>query len=141
MRNYVCVAFCTAVLLTLAGCSTTSSRIRERQPLFDSYPEHVQQNLRAGVIDVGYTPEMVVIALGEPGRKAEVATEDGVTQVWTWWKSSPGIAIGLGGWNYLGGHVGLGTGVSVGDPPRREMQAVVEFRSGRVSRFEVPAAR
>jgi len=141
MKNCARVAFCTAVILKLAGCSTTGSRIRERQALFDSYPEHVQQHLRDGIIEVGYAPEMVVIALGEPDRKLEVVTEDAVAQVWTWWKSSPRIAFGLGSWNYLGPHVGLGTGVSVGNRARREEKAVVEFRSGRVRRFEMLTPR
>lgn len=141
MKNYVRVAFCTAVILALASCSTTGSRIRQHQVLFDSYPEHVQQDLRDGIIQLGYTPEMVFIAFGEPDRKREVVTGEGVAQVWTWWKSSPGLALGVGGWNYVGGNVGLGTGVSVGDRARREEKAVVEFRSGRVHRFEVPAPR
>lgn len=141
MKNCVRAAFCTVAILTLAGCSTTGSRIRERQALFDSYPEHVQQDLRDGIIQLGYTPEMVFIAFGKPDRKREVVTGDGVAQVWTWWKSSPGLALGVGGWNYVGGNVGLGTGLSVGDRARREEKAAVEFRSGRVHRFEVPAPR
>jgi len=141
MRGCVRIAFCTAVAVTLVACSTTGSRIRERQALFDSYPEHVQQNLRAGVIEVGYTPEMVLIAFGEPDQRREVVTGEGVAQVWTWWKSSPRVSFGVGSWNYLGGHVGLGTGFAVGDRARREEQAVVEFRSGRVHGFEVPAPR
>jgi hypothetical protein len=141
MKNCARVAFCTAVILTLAGCNTTGSRIREHQALFDSYPEHVQQNLGNGIIELGYTPEMVFIAFGEPDRKREVVTGEAAAQVWTWWKSTPGIALGLGSWNYLGGHVGLGSSLSVGDRARREEKAVVEFRYGRVHRFEVPVPR
>jgi hypothetical protein len=139
MKNRVRLAVCSAVVLALAGCSTTASRIRERQAVFDSYPEPIQHNLRRGIIEVGYTPEMVFIALGEPDRKVEVATEDGVSQVWTWWKSSPGVALGLGSWSRLGSHVGFGTGISVGDRARREEKAVVEFRRGRVRRFQTLA--
>ncbi len=140
MTNQIRVVFCWAVAVALVGCSTTGSRISAQQTVFDSYPEHVQQNLRSGVIEVGYTAEMVFIALGEPDRKAEVVTGDGVSQIWTWWTSSPGIGLGLGSWSSVGS-LGLGTGISVGDRARREEQAVVEFVSGRVRRFETLAPR
>jgi hypothetical protein len=141
MKSRVRVAFCMAVAVALAGCSTTGSRIREQQAVFDSYPEHVQLNLRAGNIEVGYTPEMVFIALGEPDRKAEVVTGEGASEVWTWWTRSPGIGFGLGSSRALGSSVGLGTGIAVGNRARREEQAVVEFVSGRVRRFEMLAPR
>jgi hypothetical protein len=140
MKNQVWVAFCMAVAVASAGCSTTGSRIRDRQAVFDEYPEHVQQNLRAGVIEVGYTPEMVFIALGEPDRKSEVVTGEVVSQIWTWWTRSPGIGFGLGSFRSMGS-VGLGTGISVGDRAQREEQAVVEFVSGRVRSFERLAPR
>ena len=126
--------------LALAGCNSTGSRIRQHRELFDSYPPEVQQNLRNGAIEPGYTPEMVVIALGEPDRKADVVTGEVAAQVWTWWRSSPGVGVTLGGWNTLGSRVGLGSGVSFGERPRREQRAVVEFRGGRVYGFEVPAS-
>ena len=141
MKNRICIALGTAAALALAGCSSTGARIRAHQVAFDSYPERVQYHLRRGVIEVGYTPEMVFIALGEPSRKAEVVAEDGTAQVWTWWKHTPGVSIGLGGWNHVGSHVGFGSGISVGDRGRRETKAVVEFRSDKVHRFEVLAPR
>ena len=105
----------------------------------DGYPPQVRQNLRNGAIELGYTPEMVVIALGEPDRKLDVVTGEVAAQVWTWWQSSPGIGITLGGWNALGSRVGLGTGVSFGEGSRRQDTAVVEFRGGRVHRLEMRA--
>lgn len=128
-----------ALTMALAGCNSTGSRIRQHQELFDSYPPQVRQNLRNGAIEPGYTPEMVLIALGEPDRKVDMARGEVAAQVWTWWRSSPGVGISLGGWNSLGSHVGLGTGVTFGERSRREQAAVVEFRAGRVHGFEVPA--
>jgi hypothetical protein len=130
------IALCTAVTLAWLGCSTTSSRIRQHQEAFDAYPERVQHNLRQGVIEVGYTPEMVFIALGEPDRKVDVVSGEEAAQLWTWSRSTPGIGVSLGGWNALGSNVGLGTGVSLGERGHREDVAVVEFRRGQVHRFE-----
>ena len=141
MQSRVRIAFCTAATLALLACSSTGSRIREHQDAFDRYPETVQQKLRNGVIEVGYTPEMVFIALGEPDRKVDVVTGEVAAEIWTWWKSSPGIGLSVGGWNSLGSNVGLGTGMTVGERSRREETAVVEFRRDRVHRFEMLAGR
>ena len=123
----------------LAACSTTDSRIRREQALFDGYPPQVKEQIRNGVIDVGYTPEMVVMALGEPDRKVDAQTGDGAAEGWIYRKTTPGISIGLGRGSYVGSGVGIGTGVTVGEPARSEDRARVEFRDGRVSGFEVGA--
>jgi hypothetical protein len=95
----------------------------------------VQEKIRAGEIAVGFTPEMVEMAWGEPSRKDQVTGEDYAGEVWTWSRSIPGIGIGMGTGGYYGGHVGVGTGVLVGDSAYREDRAQVEFRSGKVAGF------
>jgi hypothetical protein len=125
-------------LIAVVACSTTGSRIRSEQALFDSYPPEIQQNIRNGTIEVGYTPEMVHMALGKPDHKSQFDTEDGAFEVWTYEKSRPGIGFGIGTGSMIGSHVGVGTGVSVGEPASTEEQAVVQFRDGRVSGFRTP---
>jgi hypothetical protein len=141
MRLWSGTTLLAAAALALAACSTIDSRIGRQQALFDSYPPHVQQNIRNGVIEVGYTPEMVVMALGEPDRKVEMQAQDGVAEVWTYRKSVPGFAVGMGSGGYVGSGVGIGTGVTVGEPARSEDRAVVEFWGGRVSRFQALAPK
>ena len=141
MNTMLRIALGTVAALVLLACNTTGSRIRQHQDAFDSHPAYVQHNLRHGVIEVGYTPEMVFIALGEPDRKIDVVTAEAMAQVWTWWRSTPGVGIYLGGWSALGSHLGLGTGLSVGERAQREPEAMVEFRHGRVHRFEMAAPR
>jgi len=141
MRPRFCIALLAAAALALSACSTIDSRIRKQQALFDSYPPDVQNNIRNGRIEVGYTQEMVAMALGEPDRKVEMQTEDGVAEVWSYRKSVPGFSVGTGSGTYVGSGVGIGSGVSVGDPPRSEDKAVVEFWGGRVARFQTPAPR
>ena len=58
-----------AATTVLSGCSTPASRIRQNQALFDTFPPAAQANIRAGKVDIGYTAEMVDIALGEPDRR------------------------------------------------------------------------
>ncbi len=122
--------------IALMACNTTGSRIRAQQELFDSYPPEVQENIRNGVVEVGYTPEMVVMALGEPDQKMAAKSEEGAEDVWTYRKSSPGFGIGLGTGGYAGSGVGIGTGVRMGEPARSEDRAVVEFSDGRVKRLQ-----
>jgi hypothetical protein len=136
-RSVLCAAF----LLVCLSCSTTGSRIEEHQQAFDTWPEHVQQNLRNGVIQVGYTPEMVFIAMGEPSRKVDVVTGEVAAQVWTWSRRRPGVGVSLGGWNAVGPNFGIGSGMSVVESSRRDDVAVVEFRRGVVHRFERLAPR
>jgi hypothetical protein len=130
-RRLVVVALCVA----LAGCSTIGTRIRRNQDLFDSYPPEVQQQIRAGDIAVGFTPEMVEMAWGAPYRKDQVTGEDMSAEVWTWSRSIPGVGIGMGTGGYYGGGIGVGTGILVGEGSRREDRAQVEFRNGKVTTF------
>ena len=131
------VAFGVAALaaLGLAGCSTVDSRINASQEIFDGYPPTVQEKIRAGEIAVGFTPEMVEMAWGEPYRKDQVTGEDFVAEVWTWSRNVPGVGIGMGSGGYYGGNVGIGTGVMVGEASRREDRSQVEFRNGKVVTF------
>jgi hypothetical protein len=141
MRLRFCIASIALAALALAACNSIDSRIGKQQTLFDSYPPDVQRNIRNGHIEVGYTPEMVAMALGEPDRKVETRTEDGLAEVWTYQKSVSGFSVGMGSGSYVGSGVGIGSGVSVGEPARSEDEAVVEFWGGRVSRFHVPAPK
>ncbi len=137
MRLRGFLALLGAAVIALAACSTTDSRIRRHQALFDGYPPEVQHHIRNRMIGIGYSPEMVLMALGKPDRRTEVQTGDGTAEIWTYRKSVPGFAIGMGSGGTLSSRVGVGTRVTVGEPARSEDQAVVEFWQGRVSRFEL----
>ena len=119
----------------LLACESIGSRVEANQGLFDSYPPEVQDKILAGNIDVGFTPEMVEMAWGEPYRKDQVTGEDFVAEVWTWSRSVPGVGVGMGTGGYYGGNVGIGTGVLVGEGAHREDRAQVEFRNGKVVTF------
>jgi len=71
-------------LLVVAGCATPSSRAREHADLFKTFPLEVQQNVRQGHIELGYTRDMVMIAKGVPDRKYRRATAEGSTDIWSY---------------------------------------------------------
>jgi len=68
--------------LFLVGCATPESRIKENPELFAGFPPDVQENVRAGIIKVGYDKNMVYIALGNPDRTSMRETADGAVEVW-----------------------------------------------------------
>jgi outer membrane protein assembly factor BamE (lipoprotein component of BamABCDE complex) len=120
------------VALALAGCSTPSSRIANNRAAFDLMSPDAQRLIQAGRIDIGFTPEMVTLALGEPAHRFLRKTTTGDTEVWVYHDNKPQISIGIGGVS-AGSHsaVGGGVGISTGgyDPDERVR---VEFSGGKV---------
>lgn len=71
------------LLLAAAGCATSvAHRIEEKSALFANLPAHVQESLREGNIGVGYSPDLVYIALGSPTEKETRETSEGPVEVW-----------------------------------------------------------
>ena len=69
--------------LCCAGYATTpASRIERNPSLFASFPQEVQNRIRGGRIDIGFTPPMVEMALGAPSRRMARETSEGTADVW-----------------------------------------------------------
>jgi len=110
----------TALLATaLAACSGPSSRIKKHQAEFDAYPADVQQKIRAGQVDVGFTDQQVALALGRPDRIYARKTETSQQEVWAYGGSygsrvGVGLAVGTGGGpTYTSGGVTADTGPGI----------------------------
>ena len=69
--------------LLLSGCAT-SQRINKHSALFETYPGEAQKDIRKGQVEVGFTSDMVLMALGRPDRKYFRQTKDGEVLVWTY---------------------------------------------------------
>jgi hypothetical protein len=78
--------FRTFVLATslgfLAGCQTVETRIKEKPEVFASVDKATQEKIKQGIIDLGYTEDMVYLALGAPDQKRESLTANGNTVTW-----------------------------------------------------------
>lgn len=68
--------------LVLAGCSTVKSRIKEKQAVFDSLAPVEQANIQQGVVEIGYTQDMVYMAMGRPDKVRDRATARGTQTIW-----------------------------------------------------------
>ena len=137
MRLLPSSALLISALLLVAGCaSTPQDRIASHRDLYRSFPSDVQRKITDGVVDVGFTPAMVRMALGAPTRVISRQSELGSTEVWVYHESKPRVSVGVGIGSY--GHhsassIGLATttgGRDSGDSER------VEFRDGKVTKVE-----
>ncbi len=122
-------------LLIIAACSTPDSRIDKNQAAFDQYPPDVQQQIRAGNVSVGFTPEMVQLALGNPTYKTQRTDSAGDTEVWGYQSSKPTFSFGFGGGGGSGGFAS-GGGVGIGTGGRARDKIRVLFKQGHVSSIE-----
>lgn len=83
-RVFLNVAFAAAALVLVAGCQTVDSRIRENPQLFASLDAATQSKIKQGIIDLGYTEDMVYLALGAPDQKRESRSAAGAQTVWVY---------------------------------------------------------
>lgn len=135
--SLVPVLLMTLTLLT-AGCvtSTPQDRISNNREAYGKFPSEVQRKVSAGQADIGFTEEMVLMALGKPGRKFARADAAGDSETWVYYKREPRLGFGFG--VSSGGYGGVSTGVSMStaNDPDQETQRIV-FHEGKVTAIEV----
>jgi hypothetical protein len=94
-RSILALGVAAVALSFLAGCNTFNSRARQMSGVYDSLPASEQKRLERGTINVGDTPEMVYIALGNPDERRDTLTADGSQNTWiykTYWQQYEGTA-------------------------------------------------
>jgi hypothetical protein len=69
-------------LLLSAGCETVDTRIKEKPDVFAKLDAATQAKIKQGIIDLGYTEDMVYLALGAPDEKRESRSEAGTRIIW-----------------------------------------------------------
>lgn len=93
------------VTLALAGCqagSTLKARIREKAAVFAALPPARQAQVEKGVVEVGFTPDMVYMALGRPNEVHDVTLPEGKETTWTYRNILPPQTMNLVGVNQPG---------------------------------------
>jgi hypothetical protein len=119
----------------LGGCqSTPERRIAKKEAVFSSWSAQAQAKIRAGKIEVGFTPQQVEMAKGKPDRvgRRTTAVGDRVEWVYLWNDSRFALGFGLGlGRGRFEEEVEAGTELSVAGVASR-----VFFTAGVVSAFE-----
>ena len=127
--------------LALAACAGPQPRIKKHQAEFNSYPPVIQQKIRAGQVDVGFTQQQVALALGRPDRAYARKTATADQEVWAYGGGGAGPRVGVGvgmgggaGPSFYGGDIAL---ESEPDIDRGERVRIV-FQNGVVIAVENP---
>ncbi len=145
MNPFRSACFAGSLALLLAGCATPEKRIQQNQEVFDTFPVAAQARIRGGQIDLGFTPDMVRIALGEPHRQTLRRSADGEVEIWSYFDSTrrydrqrvdiDGLSIsGPGGLRSIGGSAWINV-----EQNREFIRIRVEFRNGVATAIEEPA--
>lgn len=71
-------------LLLAASCATPHSRIKQHQELFDELDPDQQALIEAGRIEIGFTTNMVYMALGHADREYTRRTASETVHVWAY---------------------------------------------------------
>ena len=71
-------------LLLAAGCATPAARIERHPEVFNHLAPADQQLIREGKVGLGFTPEMVKLALGDPDRVFTRTDAAGTNESWSY---------------------------------------------------------
>jgi hypothetical protein len=82
--RFLASLFAAGILLAVTGCQTVDTRIKEKPEVFASLDKAVQDKIKQGIIEIGYTPDMVYLALGSPSEKREKITKEGQSEIWVY---------------------------------------------------------
>jgi hypothetical protein len=85
-----------ALTVALASCASPRSRINKNRSAFDAYPPAVQKTIRTGQVDIGFTREQVVMALGPSDRRYTRKTAAATQDVWGYGIGSSGADLDAG---------------------------------------------
>jgi len=95
MKTFQILALLGLALLA-SSCSTVDNRIKEKSAVFASLDPQAQARLKQGMIDVGYTMDMVYIALGKADEVREKTTDKGRSTTWifkNYWQEYQGSTV------------------------------------------------
>lgn len=127
-----------ALVLMVAGCASTPEQRIAQSESYETYPAEVRQKIRNGQVDVGFTPDMVTLALGKPSRVSRRQSASGEAEVWSYDENKPRISFGFGVGSF-GGRSGTSAGVMVGSGGRDWSDGAwirVIFEEGKVAAVE-----
>ena len=70
--------------LLVTGCETDNSRIQEKSAAYATLKPWQKKYVDTGVVAMGFTPDMVYMAIGNPTKKEPVGAPEDNTEVWTY---------------------------------------------------------
>jgi hypothetical protein len=96
MKSFIVSIAALAAAMMLTGCDASSgitSRIQEKSALFAQLTPEQKKNIEEGAIEMGYTTDMVYMALGKPSKVREKTAPEGTVLMWTFYNYFPTVAV------------------------------------------------
>jgi len=85
MKIKVSILSTLGLLLLVSGCvSTPASRIKKEPQLFGTFAPDIQVKVQKGQIEIGFSRDMVRLALGSPQQVNLRTAENGEAEIWTY---------------------------------------------------------
>lgn len=137
-HRFVAAALCLGLL---AACSTPAARIKRNQAVFDALPAAEQALIREGKVGVGFTPDMVLLAVGDPDQRWTRTDAQGRAEVWSYttYDGQDGAPLYRGYYHrYQGGYPFFHDDY-LGGPARAREYFKVTFKDGKVTMVEQEA--
>jgi len=81
-KSVIRLVFAFAFVLGLAACSTPTSRIESNPAAFKAATPEQQEMIKQGIVGLGFTPDLVRLAIGDPDSVRTRLDKDGSSEVW-----------------------------------------------------------
>ncbi len=128
-----------AGLIFQGGCNTPDARIKQNQELFSQLPPQDQDLIKQGKVAVGFTPDEVKLAVGDPDRIYTRTDASGTNETWayTTYETDSGVLLYRGYYHrYYRWHDPMFPYYTVYPTRRSREYFRVVFTNGRVSAIE-----
>ncbi len=73
-----------ALAAGLSGCQSVERRIKEKPEVYAHLDAATQDKIKQGIVDLGYSEDMVYLALGDPDQKRESVSAEGKSTTWVY---------------------------------------------------------
>ena len=127
-----------ATLILMSACATPDARIRKNRAVFDALGAPEQALIKEGKVAIGFTPEMVKLAVGAPDQRWMRTDAAGRFEIWSYtvYDGMGGVPLFRGDYHrYAGGYPYFyDTFYARGARPREYFK--VTFSEGKVSAIE-----
>jgi LPS sulfotransferase NodH len=142
MKTFISILCAAIALGGLIGCSTVNSRVHEKAAVFNTLDPNTQSKISHGEIDLGFTPDMVYMALGNPDIRRQAVSTTGQTETWIYRSYYDGYDPEFTGFHHFHRwytadpymhHYHMYWGPYYGDAPEEAQDDIrVTFQNGRV---------